>query len=177
MAGIKFRVLLDSNQKDEVFCDILLSLDDNFESFFNSIIKAYGFKGDQMASFYASNENWDKGEEVSLMDVSFGEGGEQKIMASTSIRELVEEPDQKFILVYDFLKMWIFLIECIGLQEETPNSPTLVLSVGEKPNEDSKELDEEFQMPAEAEEQEEEDEFGFNDFEDGFSEEDLSPYV
>jgi hypothetical protein len=177
MAGIKFRVLLDSNQKEEVFCDILLSLDDNFESFFNSIIKAYGFKGDQMASFYASNENWDKGEEVSLMDVSFGEEGEQKIMASTSIRELVEEPDQKFILVYDFLKMWIFLIECIGLQEETPNSPTLVLSVGEKPNEDSKELDEEFQMPAEAEEQEEEDEFGFNDFEDGFSEEDLSPYV
>jgi hypothetical protein len=177
MAGIKFRVLLDSNQKEEVFCDILLSLDDNFESFFNSIIQAYGFKGDQMASFYASNENWDKGEEVSLMDVSFGEEGEQKIMASTSIRELVEEPDQKFILVYDFLKMWIFLIECIGLQEETPNSPTLVLSVGEKPNEDSKELDEEFQMPAEAEEQEEEDEFGFNDFEDGFSEEDLSPYV
>ena len=177
MAGIKFRVLLDSNQKEEVFCDILLSLDDNFESFFNSIIKAYGFKGDQMASFYASNENWDKGEEVSLMDVSFGEEGEQKIMASTSIRELVEEPDQKFILVYDFLKMWIFLIECIGLQEETPNSPTLVLSVGEKPNEDSKELDEEFQMPAEAEEQDEEDEFGFNDFEDGFSEEDLSPYV
>ena len=34
MAGIKFRVLLDSNQKEEVFCDILLSLDDNFESFF-----------------------------------------------------------------------------------------------------------------------------------------------
>ena len=111
------------------------------------------------------------------MDVSFGEEGGQKIMASTSIRELVEEPDQKFILVYDFLKMWIFLIECIELQEETPNLPTLLLSVGEKPNEDSKELDEEFQMPAEEEEQEEEDKFGFDDFEDGFSEEDLSPYI
>ena len=177
MAGIKFRVLLDSNQKEEVFCDILLSLDDHFESFFNSIIKAYGFKGDQMASFYASNENWDKGEEVSLMDVSFGEEGEQKIMASTSLRELIEEPHQKFILVYDFLKMWIFLIECIGVHEETPNAPKIVLSVGEKPNEDSKELDEEFQMPADTEEQEEKDEFGFDDFEDGFSEEDLSPYV
>ena len=97
--------------------------------------------------------------------------------ALTSIRELVEEPDQKFILVYDFLKLWIFLIECIELQEETPNLPTLLLSVGEKPNEDSKELDEEFQMPAEEEEQEEEDKFGFDDFEDGFSEEDLSPYI
>tara|TARA_B100001059_G_C17757147_1_gene540592 strand:- start:771 stop:1304 length:534 start_codon:yes stop_codon:yes gene_type:complete len=177
MAGIKFRVLLDSNQKEEVFCDISLSLDDNFESFFNAIIKAYDFKGDQMASFYASNENWDKGEEVSLMDVSFGEEGEQKIMASTTIRELVRDPEQKLILVYDFLKMWIFLIECIGLQEETPEAPLLILSVGEKPKEESKELDEEFQMPADIDEKQEEDEFGFDDFEDGFSEEDLSPYV
>lgn len=177
MAGIKFRVLLDSNQKEEVFCDILLSLDDNFESFFNAIVKAYDFKGDQMASFYTSNESWDKGEEVSLMDVSFGEEGEQKIMASTTIRELVRDPEQKFILVYDFLKMWIFLIECIGLQEETPEAPSLILSVGEKPKEESKELDEEFQMPADVDEKQEEDEFGFDDFEDGFSEEDLSPYV
>lgn len=177
MAGIKFRVLLDSNQKEEVFCDILLSLDDNFESFFNAIMKAYGFKGDQMASFYASNENWDKGEEVSLMDVSFGEEGTHKIMATTTIREMVGEPEQKFILVYDFLKMWIFLIECIGLQEEIPNAPSILLSVGEKPSEASKALDEEFQMPTDFEEKEEGDEYGFDDFEDGFSEEDLSPYL
>jgi hypothetical protein len=177
MAGIKFRVLLDSNQKEEVFCDILLSIDDNFESFFNTIIKAYDFKGDQMASFYASNEEWDKGEEVSLMDVSFGEEGQQRTMSNTSIQSMVEAPDQKFILVYDFMKMWIFLVECIGLQEETPSKPTVILSVGEKPKEDSKELDEEFQMPADSAEKEDEDEFGFNDYEDGFSEEDLNPYM
>lgn len=177
MAGIKFRVLLDSNQKEEVFCDILLSIDDNFESFFNTIIKAYDFKGDQMASFYASNEEWDKGEEVSLMDVSFGEEGQQRTMSNTSIQSMVEAPDQKFILVYDFMKMWIFLVECIGLQEKTPSKPTVILSVGEKPKEDSKELDEEFQMPADSAEKEDEDEFGFNDYEDGFSEEDLNPYM
>jgi hypothetical protein len=177
MAGIKFRVLLDSNQKEEVFCDILLSIDDNFESFFNTIIKAYDFKGDQMASFYASNEEWDKGEEVSLMDVSFGEEGQQRTMSNTSIQSMVEAPGQKFILVYDFMKMWIFLVECIGLQEETPSKPTVILSVGEKPKEDSKELDEEFQMPADSGEKEDEDEFGFNDYEDGFSEEDLNPYM
>lgn len=90
---------------------------------------------------------------------------------------MVEAPDQKFILVYDFMKMWIFLVECIGLQEETPSKPTVILSVGEKPKEDSKELDEEFQMPADSGEKEDEDEFGFNDYEDGFSEEDLNPYM
>ena len=58
---------------------MLLSIDDNFESFFNAIIRAYDFQGDQMASFYISNENWDKGEEISLMDVNFGDENQQKI--------------------------------------------------------------------------------------------------
>lgn len=177
MAGVKFRVLLDTKQKEEVFCDVLLSIDDNFESFFNAIIRAYDFKGDQMASFYISNENWDKGEEISLMDVNFGDENQQKIMKTTSIREMTEAPDQKFILVYDFMKMWIFLIECIGVQEETPDGAQLILSVGNKPKEDSKILDEELQMPADESDSDENDEFGFNDFEDGFSEEDLNSYL
>ncbi|MEJ6588568.1 MAG: hypothetical protein QNL43_02080 [Crocinitomicaceae bacterium] len=177
MAGIKFRVLLDTSQKEEVFCDILLSIDDDFEALFNAIIEAYQFKGNQMASFYVSNETWDKGEEISLMDVSFGEPESQKIMSSTTIRDIIEDPNQKLILVYDFLKMWIFLIECIGIQEETPEKPTLLLSIGKKPKEDSKELDEDLQMPADENSEEEEDEYGFQDFEDGFSEEDLNPYT
>ena len=37
---------------------------------FKSIIEAFEFRGDQMASFYVSNENWDKGEEISLLDLS-----------------------------------------------------------------------------------------------------------
>ena len=46
-----------------------------------------------------------------------------------------------------------------------------------KPKEDSKELDEDLQMPADENSEEEEDEYGFQDFEDGFSEEDLNPYT
>ena len=111
------------------------------------------------------------------MDVSFGEPESQKIMSSTTIRDIIEDPNQKLILVYDFLKMWIFLIECIGIQEETPEKPTLLLSIGKKPKEDSKELDEDLQMPADENSEEEEDEYGFQDFEDGFSEEDLNPYT
>ena len=133
MAGIKFRVLLDSNQKEEVFCDILLSIDDNFESFFNTIIKAYDFKGDQMASFYASNEEWDKGEEVSLMDVSFGEEGQQRTMSNTSIQSMVEAPDQKFILVYDFMKMWRFLVTYISKSENNKDHSNVIYQVGKMP--------------------------------------------
>ena len=37
MPGLKFRILLDSKDKQEVFRDILIKDTDNFESFFSGI--------------------------------------------------------------------------------------------------------------------------------------------
>ena len=174
MPGLKFRILLDTKINEEIFHDILISDEEDFETFFQTIIKSFEFKGDQMASFYVSNETWDKGEEISLLDLSEGEESQVQIMKDTKVRDHLSDPDQKFILVYDFLKMWIFLIELIGVQEDTPDAPQLVLSVGTNPKEDSKELSDDFQMISESMDDMEEDDFGFNDFEDGFSDDDLN---
>ncbi|MEJ6777527.1 MAG: hypothetical protein QNK85_09445 [Crocinitomicaceae bacterium] len=173
MAGLKFRVLLDSKDKNEVFRDILISDQDNFESFYRAILSAYNFSSDQMASFYISNESWDKGFEISLFDMSFGEDSSQilpGVMSTCTIDEFIQESDQKMILVHDFLRMWIFLIELIGYQEETPESVQTVLSVGNPPNEDSKsDEDDSLQFETDAElDEEDEDEFGFGDYEDDY---------
>ena len=174
MPGLKFRILLDTKNNEEIFHDILIADGEDFETFFQTIIKSFEFKGDQMASFYVSNETWDKGEEISLLDLSEGEESQVQIMKDTKVKDHLLDRDQKFILVYDFLKMWIFLIELIGVQEETPDTPQLVLSVGTNPKEDSKELSDDFQMISESMDDMEEDDFGFNDFEDGFSDDDLN---
>ena len=139
MAGLKFRVLLDSTD-NEVFRDILIKDDDNFESLYKGILAAYNFSDDQMASFYVSNHNWDKGFEISLFDMSYGEDPDQilpAVMNATTIRDFIQDPDQKFILVHDFIRMWIFLIELIGIEKEEPESPKTVLSVGNPPDENS----------------------------------------
>ena len=174
MPGLKFRILLDTKKNEEIFHDILIADGEDFETFFQTIIKSFEFKGDQMASFYVSNETWDKGEEISLLDLSEGEESQVQIMKDTKVKDHLLDRDQKFILVYDFLKMWIFLIELIGVQEETPDAPQLVLSVGTNPKEDSKELSDDFHMISESMDDMEEDDFGFNDFEDGFSDDDLN---
>ena len=169
MAGLKFRVLLDSNDRNEVFRDILISDNDNFESFYNAILNAYQFSNDQMASFYMSNDMWDKGHEISLYDMSFGEDSEQilpGVMRTSMIRDFIQEGNQKIILVHDFLRMWIFLIELIGHQNDAPESPQMVLSVGNAPAETSKlEDDESLRFETEGEDEDDEDEFGFNEFE------------
>ena len=73
MGALKFRVLLDTEQESEIFRDIIIDEDDNFESLYNAIISSFRFQGDQMASFYISNDNWDKGHEISLMDMNYGD--------------------------------------------------------------------------------------------------------
>ena len=71
MPGLKFRVLLDSDKNEEVFRDILIANDADFETFYRSIMSAFSFSGDQMASFYVSNDSWDKGHELSLLDMTY----------------------------------------------------------------------------------------------------------
>ena len=73
MAGLKFRVLLDTNDKNEIFRDIFVADSTDFETFYRSILDSYQFSDDQMASFYMSNDNWDKGHEISIFDMGFGE--------------------------------------------------------------------------------------------------------
>jgi hypothetical protein len=178
MAGLKFRVLLDTEKDEEIFRDILISDTDNFESFYKAIISAFRFQGLEMASFYVSNDSWDKGHEINLMDMTYGDDdmdGLPNIMKDAIIKDFLEEPDQKFILVYDFMRMWIFLIELIAYDKEGPEVPQLLLAIGMAPPEDSK--------PAENDQlfmgdlpDEDEDDLGFNDFDDDISDDDYSSF-
>jgi hypothetical protein len=181
MPGLKFRILLDSDKNEEVFRDVLISDASDFETFYHAIMKSFDFKGDQMASFYVSNEDWDKGHEISLLDMSYDDDSidsPASVMKNAVIKDFLEEPDQRFILVYDFMKMWIFLVELIGYDRNEPESPQMLLAIGNTPKEESREaLDEELLHESDSlSEEDEEDDFGFNEFDDDYSDDDLSDY-
>ena len=66
----RFRVIL--NAKEDVFRDLELRYDQSLEDFHNSIIQAFGFGGQEMASFFISNDKWSQEEEFPLFDMSDG---------------------------------------------------------------------------------------------------------
>ena len=178
MAGLKFRVLLDSEKDEEIFRDILIRDTDHFESLYNAIIRAFRFEGDQMASFYVSNDHWDKGHEINLMDMTYDDDSidaPASVMKNAIIKDFLEEPDQKFILVYDFMRMWIFLIELIGYEKEGPLTPEVIMSVGMAPPEDSRATSENEELFND-DITDEEDEFGFNEYDDEYEDDDLAGY-
>jgi len=187
MQGLKFRILLDSETKSEVFRDIIVSDESNFESFYNAILHAFALKGDQMASFYVANESWDKGHEINLMDMSYDDDAVDQpanVMNRAFIKDFIGVPNQKFILVYDFLAMMIFLIELIESRLPIPEQPIEALRVGQSPKHQEGEQQENMASDIFSDggaafledDLEEEDELGFRDYDDDYNEGDLDGY-
>ena len=126
----KIRVILDT--KEDVIRTLLVESNINLENLHLTIAKSFGFKGQEMASFYRTDEEWNQGEEIPLFSMEeIGEGiSMQTCMLSSSLPEV----NQKLIYVYDFLKMWTFYVEVLEISsEEKPGLPLIILSVGEVP--------------------------------------------
>ncbi len=164
-----FRVLLDTEQ--EVFRDIEIKSEQTFEQLHHAIQKSFDFSAKEMASFYMSNDDWERGKEIPLMDLNYGDGEEAFSMAEVKIGELIRKPGQRMIYIYDFLRMWAFFVEMVNVANAVSGSeyPKVAMSLGDAPEEGSKDMD--FSMETESSEEDEEDDYF--DFEDDYDDEDL----
>ena len=130
----RFRIILDTHE--DVFRDIEIEASNTLEDLHNVITQSFGFAGQEMASFYVSNDLWEQGEEIALFDMSEGES-DIRIMNETSIDDVTHEEQTKLIYVYDFLNMWTFLVELaeIAEREEGRSYPNLMFAHGQIPEE------------------------------------------
>ncbi len=177
MSAFRFRVLLDSEKDQEIFRDIIIDENENFETFYRAILASFNFEGKEMGSFYMSNDEWDKGYEIGLMDMSFSDEEEELpgVMSQSTLKDFMEAPDQKIILVYDFLRMWIFLIELQGTSDKNVSGkPEIAMTVGIAPPEDSRLIQED--LFGSEDYDEEGDSYDEEGYEDGYDEEDLGGY-
>lgn len=128
----KIRVIL--NTEEDAIRDIAIDSASSLEDLHNSITNSFGFIGDQMASFYRSDETWVQGEEHPLFDM--GEGRDRKIqMSEIKLEDVLKQANDKMIYVYDFFNMWSFYVELIENDFEHSNIelPALLLSLGVVP--------------------------------------------
>ena len=129
----KIRVIL--NTEEDVIRDIAIDCDANLEDLHNSITNSFGFTGDQMASFYRSDETWVQGEEHPLFDM--GDTSDRKTqMSEVLINDVLEHENDKMLYVYDFFNMWSFYVELIQSNFDHDNAelPSLLFSLGIVPN-------------------------------------------
>lgn len=132
----RFRVILDNTTEDDVFRDIEIRESDTMEDLHNVITQSFGFDGLEMASFYVSDEQWNQGEEITMMDLSEA-GNEVKTMGNTIIKDVIHEASTRLIYVYDFLNIWTFYVELGEIVEEAEGTdyPNLMFVHGQIPDE------------------------------------------
>ncbi len=127
----RLRIILDV--KEDVLRDIEIEDTATFEDLHHAITQAFGFLGNEMASFYLSNENWEQGEELPLeaMDIS------QESFQDKELNTIISATQHQLIYVYDFLNLWTFFVELMEVGELVVGTiyPNLIHAQGDVPEE------------------------------------------
>jgi hypothetical protein len=116
MAVLKFRIYFEED--DSVYRDVAVKHTQSFLQLHQGILKAYEFDNKHQATFYRSNDSWQRGREISLEKYDKSYRVEPLLMKSTMIGSEIKDPNQKFVYVYDFLKNWTYLVELINVSKE-----------------------------------------------------------
>lgn len=116
MAILKFRVYFEED--DSVYRDVAIKHTQSFTQLHQAILKAYEFDSKHQATFYRSNDNWQRGREISLEKYDRNYKVPPLLMNDTTIGSEIRDPNQKFVYVYDFTKNWSFLVELINVSKE-----------------------------------------------------------
>ena len=126
----RIRVILDV--EEDVLRDIEIDSNSTLEDLHNAITQSFGFLGNEMASFYESDENWVQGDELPLESLDIGVNKKDEIL-----NKVLNFSNPNLIYVYDFLNLWTFFVE---LKEEgdivsETIYPNLINSQGDVPEE------------------------------------------
>jgi hypothetical protein len=90
-----------------------------FQDLHTIILRAFEFDNKHQATFYRSNDHWQRGREISLQKYSDRSyKAEPLLMDATGIGTEIRYPNQKFVYVYDFTRNWTFNVELINVSKE-----------------------------------------------------------
>lgn len=128
----KIRIILDA--EEDIFRDVEIDANNSLEEFHNVISQSFGFLGNEMASFYTCDTEWNQEDEIALFDMSES-GSDVQLMNETFLEDILTENTPKLIYVYDFMNMWTFYVELADIidKEDGRSYPNTLFSFGELP--------------------------------------------
>ena len=154
----RIRIILDV--KEDVLRDIEIEASATLEDLHHAITQSFGFLGNEMASFYKSDEVWQQGEELPLESM-----GEVVNMRDEPLNKVFTSSQHHLIYVYDFLNLWTFFVELKELGDVLTSTsyPNLIHSEGDVPEEAPEKMFESEKQDTEIDDNEEDVDSDYND--------------
>lgn len=110
-----YKFTLLSDESDDFLRVIEIDSDATFFDFHKAILKACGYKDDQMTSFFICDRNWGKETEITLEAMDTSSEVDSYIMCDTKISEFCEEKKQRLLYEFDPLAGRDFFIELTNI--------------------------------------------------------------
>ena len=128
-----FRIISDEDQ--EFYRDLVIDGSDTFLDFHHVLQENLGFDPTQLASFFITNENWEKQNEITLIDMMQEPGAETLTMENVIMEHYFDDINQRMIYVFDFFSERAFFMELIEYSDQVSprKTPFIAHSVGDPP--------------------------------------------
>jgi hypothetical protein len=129
----KLRVFLET-EKGDVYRDIEIQDTASLEDLHNVIVQSFDFDGNEMASFYLTDEELNQGMEIPLFSMD-DTNPVNNTMSNTLLKDVMDETNPNLLYVYDYLSMWRFLIGLMETGDEAPGIeyPQVAFAQGIRP--------------------------------------------
>lgn len=117
-----FRIITDEDQ--DFFRDLIADGSDTFLDFHRVLQKDLGYDESQLASFFITSEDWEKQQEITLIDMMQDHGPadgslQARTMEEVTLDECLDTEGQRMIYLFDFFSDRAFFMELIETSEET----------------------------------------------------------
>ncbi len=125
-----FRFTIISDELDDFVRIIEINSDVTFMELHNAILNAVNFQKGEMTSFFICNDEWEKEEEVTMIEMETSSEFDNYVMDKTLLEELLEDEKQKLLFTFDLLDDRSFFIELTQIIP-TKNLKTAILKHSE----------------------------------------------
>ena len=129
----KFRIV--SNEKEDFFRDIEIDAENNFYELHKAIQNSVNYDTSFLATFFVSNNKWEKLQEITLMDMSENDQNLKPVMHQTKLNEFIKDKKDKVLYIYDMFSERAFFIELVNVKKREKNKeyPVLINGNGKAP--------------------------------------------
>ena len=133
MALYRFRVTFEDY--DDVSREVDIKSTHTFADLHHAIHQSVGYNPDYSSSFYISNDQWTKGEEIAFKPNERKVSRGVALMENSKLTAFIDDPHQKFYYTSNFDRPFDFHVELVKILDETTGVtyPATVKTVGEAP--------------------------------------------
>lgn len=106
-----YRFLLLSDEQDNFVREISIDSESSFFDLHEAILDSVKYSKDQITSFFICSDDWEKEQEITLMEMDSSSEYDNLTMSDTKLEDQISDEGQKLLYVFDYISDRAFFIE------------------------------------------------------------------